>query len=274
MTDEWTTVTQGSKGRGNRKGRRNNRKTKIQEELMRRAIITDTATLTLPELRDLFAQCKLDLPRSSFFEALSAVFLEGLRIKEVVCYGIGNFGQKRATPTAPQWQLACIMQLADSIKATSSEIPIYYFEPFMIEVEKDFLLENSIKIISENEKGRRIATGHTFFFMPHCPMSLYTNLLLTNCGNLENVTIFGNSLSAYANRLRQNCHTELLKKLEPLFEEKKIPMTKDDINRIPGAFEQAFNDSSLIRFAEGSTLEVPPSTKEALLLSSGTDETV
>ena len=195
-------------------------------------------------------------------------------IKEVVCYGIGNFGEKTSAPTAPQWQLACIIQLVDSMKIFCGDVVVHYYEPFMTELEKEFLESKSIKIIADNEKGKRLAKDPTFFFMPHCPMSLYSNLLFTNCGRLDNVVIFGNSLSDYANRLYKNCHTELLRSLEPQFEEQRMAITKEETVELPGAFEQAFNDSSVIRFGRGCSFDVPPSLREALLSNDAPDEAV
>jgi len=128
-------------------------------------------------------------------------------------------------------------------------------------VEESNVLEKlDIRIISENERGRRSVIskgGCCLFFMPHCPMTLYTNLLDTNWDCLrENIIMFGNSLSNYidksnndlANNPQKQRALEILEHLQPYWEEERLDISKRDISDRPAYFERAFNDSSLICF--------------------------
>ena len=55
------------------------------------------------------------------------------------------------------------------------------------------------EVITENEECKRRAVRRTVFFMPHCDLGLYNNLLSTNWGpaELQNVVVVGNSFRAY-----------------------------------------------------------------------------
>jgi hypothetical protein len=50
-----------------------------------------------------------------------------------------------------------------------------------------------LRVLSENECGRRRVTTRTIFFMPHCGKSLYENVVASNWGRrLGDVVIVGN----------------------------------------------------------------------------------
>ena len=55
------------------------------------------------------------------------------------------------------------------------------------------------EVITENEECKRRTVRRTVFFMPHCDLGLYNNLLSTNWGpaELQNVVVVGNSFRAY-----------------------------------------------------------------------------
>jgi SRR1 len=155
------------------------------------------------------------------------------------------------------------------LPSQSPVVPLLYFEPLMTPLEAKILEKLKIQIIQDNERGcRRIGTSvtersHTLFFMPHCPMRLYSNLLHTNWDDLrQHVIIFGNSLSRYIDgdqhhQIIQAKEKEqslrVLRMLRPFWKEKRLIIGKDDLNRCAEGFEQAFNDTSLTYF---------PSTKK------------
>jgi hypothetical protein len=170
------------------------------------------------------------------------------------------------------WQLSCAMAILDSLNEAkksdkqdatggTSNIEMFFFDPCMTSDEAAFLKRNSIHVISSNERGKRLVNDTTtLFFMPHCPMSLYTNVLHTNWDHLfqGRVAIFGNSLSAYANRLEVNANVKLLQQLQPHWTESSITMSKEDIAVMPGYFEQAFNDTSITYFVTAEDKESWP----------------
>lgn len=118
---------------------------------------------------------------------------------EIVCYGIGNFEKAYS---APMLQLACVLlvqkhlsQYVSSVSVSSPsshssnnhptnipQITIHYFEPLMTPLEQMILEQqfHNVHIISNNERGKRHVTKPTLFYMPHCPMRLYNNVLWAN----------------------------------------------------------------------------------------------
>jgi hypothetical protein len=235
------------------------------------------------DLQKLLNECKEELQRSTFFQnCKSTIFLDlsslASSISSIVCYGIGNFGARNAS--ASMWQLSCAMAILDTLKEAktsddkqdatggtsnnNNNIEMSFFDPCMTSDEAAFLERNSISVISSNERGKRLVNVNmndtTLFFMPHCPMSLYTNVLHTNWDHLFHgrVIIFGNSLSAYANRLEVNANVKLLQQLQPHWTESSMTMSKEDIAMMPGYFEQAFNDTSITYFVTDEEKESWP----------------
>jgi hypothetical protein len=238
--------------------------------------------------------------------------------QSIVCYGIGNFGTTRSSAPLWQLALAVTIRdyirtfhthndddetslgddnhylsssLGSTLKSTSNKnndddhrrrLPtMYYFEPLMT-VEESIVLEKlGINIISENERGGRsvIDEGGCLFFMPHCPMTLYTNLLHANwdCLRENNILIFGNSLSNYIdgggnnnnnnidiannNNPQKRQALDILKGLQPHWEEERLDISKNDISDRPAYFERAFNDSSFTSFRRTINIAAASTTK-------------
>lgn len=244
---EWTTVTKSSKRRIAKRSRSRRIPTTSSTNMMS---TSSTSSLSLEVIQQGIDTCVEELQHSDFFQnfqtSLSSISWHQ-PVSCIVCYGIGNFGAK--TFCAPMWQLSCAVALRKLLKETSTEkaIEMLYFEPCMTNTEAIILERYAIQIIPNNEQGKRQVgqDDHTIFFMPHCPLALYTNVLHTNWNHLQNVVIFGNSLSAYANRLEIDDKVRFLRLLEPHWKEDSIKMSKEDIVERTGYFEQAFNDSSI-----------------------------
>ncbi|MGK3740808.1 MAG: hypothetical protein ACI90V_007658 [Bacillariaceae sp.] len=238
--------------------------------------------------------------------------------QSIVCYGIGNFGTtyQNSAPLW-QLALAVTIRdyittlhkhndddetslgdedynlsssLGSTPKSTSNKnndvhrrrLPImYYFEPLMTVAELKVLEKLDIHIISENERGGRSVIddeGGCLFFMPHCPMTLYTNLLHANwdCLRENNILIFGNSLSNYIDGGGNNNNTDIansnnpqkrqaldiLKDLQPHWEEERLGISKNDISDRPAYFERAFNDSSFTSFRRTINVTAASATNE------------
>ena len=137
---------------------------------------------------------------------------------ELVCFGLGSiFGSANA-----RWQLACALLLRECLldgrgasdtpdaeqSAASRDVvlPVRVFDP-VLSADEHKLLQGEFycEPISHNESGARGVSGEpnsiTVFFMPHCPFSLYCNVLRANWGeDLSRVVIVGNSFSSYDER--------------------------------------------------------------------------
>lgn len=164
-------------------------------------------------------------------EAISAHFgrLQAVREKkeeqeqavEVVAYGLGSF----SASSNAVYQLALLVALERALtpwRTENSRCP-EVFDPVMNEVravhqlgvgrrigwwqlltacfassstrQSDVLIAErfGLRVLRENECGRRQAAARTVFFMPHCGKSLYENVVASNWGRrLGDVVIVGN----------------------------------------------------------------------------------
>jgi SRR1 len=223
-------------------------------------------------------------------------------ISQIVCYGIGNFlTTSMTTISAPMWQLVCALAIRDellqkqrvvalpllsggvddsqgsnnvsqqvnpqSVQITNRMnpklvVPMYYYDPCMTVQEGQLLEQMGVELFPTNERGKRLCTTRTLFFMPHCPMALYTNVLHTNWERLDQLVIFGNNLTDYANRLEaeptQAVH--LLQVLLPFLEQHAMTIAKEDLFEMPGYFEKAFNDSCVSHFKRNNSIPVSTTT--------------
>jgi hypothetical protein len=247
-------------------------------------------SVTQEQIETTLETCLRELAQSKYWETVRQVLTSQAEahkhpFRSIVCYGIGNFGTKRQS--APLWQLALAVLIRDYISTTTftsyngSQTParrsestktiprkrsvaMHYFEPLMTAQESKVLEKLGIRIIEENERGKRSVNNNgdnnnsvTLFFMPHCPMSLYTNLFHTNWDSLLQVIIFGNSLNNYIDGRNANIvgdpqkqqALEILEVLQPFWEVERLHMNKKKISDMSAYFEQAFNDSSFTSFA-------------------------
>jgi hypothetical protein len=186
------------------------------------------------------------LRHTDFFGNLMHV-LKDNSVKDIVCYGVGNF----AEGAAPMWQFACILCLREFLPVDN----VYYYDPCTTKLELELLADFDIQVISENERGLRQVSVPTFFYMPHCAQFLYNNVLVSNWKSLDMVVIFGNSLQAYQGRQGRT----LLKAIEvllPFLEEKPLDYSKRDLQE-HFQLEYAFNDCRLVRVEMASDIELP-----------------
>lgn len=191
---------------------------------------------------------------------------------DIVCYGIGNFEMANS---APMLQLSCVLLLQKHLSLyTEFPIMVNYYEPVMTPMEHLVFqthYTDSISILTINERGKRIISKPTLFYMPHCPLRLYNNVIWANWENIlststtiqndsiPKILFFGNSFYAYQDRsiqtnndidptngmrllidycIEQSCYINTNKK-------KQRYSNHDD--RLWN-MEKAFNDSALIYF--------------------------
>eukprot|EP01112_Ceratiomyxa_fruticulosa_P023252 TRINITY_DN8812_c0_g1_i1.p1 TRINITY_DN8812_c0_g1~~TRINITY_DN8812_c0_g1_i1.p1 ORF type:complete len:384 (-),score=91.09 TRINITY_DN8812_c0_g1_i1:95-1246(-) len=145
-------------------------------------------------------------------QTTTATHFQPLHIKEIVCYGIGNFSFSKKS----LHQLCFVLLLSQQLSA--AHVQLLLFDPVFTEIEKDVLTKLDCALIMENEEGKRRIqpSPHSvldsekvaerkegvLFYMPHCGKQLYNNLLWANWerDNIDRVVIFGNSFSNYALR--------------------------------------------------------------------------
>ena len=276
--------------------------------------------------------------------------IDALHIREIVAYGIGNFA--KGNYQAPILQLACLLLIrrraalakqhstnmidtnhqptttttsdattittTDSFEYDQARVPIYYYEPCILPMEKE-LLESifHVLVLTSNEFGKRSlesmrqeykeqqrqqqssinnavpssdtsiaavsdssALGteclHTIlFYMPHCPMQLYSNVLWAHWDHIfprqqqkctkedenssnNSIIVFGNSFHAYDERTissekRMN-PTNGLYRVIPFVNETIVSVQPSDC-RGEGAvdalryLDNAFNDCNVMSFS-------------------------
>lgn len=90
-------------------------------------------------------------------------------------------------------------------------VKMFFFEPLMTDLERTILKDVLfVDIIETNERGKRQAESNgkcTLFYMPHCPMRLYSNVLWANWGELlwsGTVVVYGNNFHGYDDRILSN----------------------------------------------------------------------
>ncbi|KAH7470696.1 SRR1-like protein [Phytophthora ramorum] len=173
----------------------------------------------------------------------------------LVGYGLGSF----CTSSNAVHQLGFLVALKEALdegKAVEQGCDkiqhcAEIFDPAMNKSDAAITKHFKLKVLQENEHGRRRVERNTVFFMPHCGKALYQNVLACNWGpEMAKLVIIGNSFSAYGDRvLAAKERQELLLVCAlPYLEEKTLSCgvikTHEDFAR----YEAAFNDLSVHRF--------------------------
>lgn len=260
MNDEWKTVTKQDKKRI-AKGRK--RPPGNHHQLTTAALTDPHATEWSDDSLQIIVEqihlYKTTLKETDFFKLLVETFEKGsIRPQQLVCYGIGNFARLRSSPL---WQMACALNLWDVINSRQDDdsiAKVYYFDPCMSLLEARILTELGIQVINVNERGKRnIRATPTFFFMPHCPMPLYFNMLLENWENLDKILLFGNNLGSHAHRLGSKIPRGV-QLLFPFMNEEALSCSRADLRDMEGDFDRAFNDCFLTTIVSSEELPEKP----------------
>jgi len=150
-------------------------------------------------------------------------------------------------------------------------IPMLYFEPCINKLEKLVLSECFFVTVLEcNERGERKVDGQsaetdglmtkkpiqsTLFYMPHCPMRLYSNVIWANWEHLTDgrIIIFGNSFHAYDQRIidgkKRNDPTNGIFRLIPFVREICVQgVEKNEYFKQP----KALNNNGNVSLSNGS----------------------
>ncbi|KAK4264747.1 hypothetical protein QN277_025879 [Acacia crassicarpa] len=112
---------------------------------------------------------------------------------KMVIYGIGKFESYEN----PNYQIGLAILMQRDFKWIGD---IEVFDPALSMNECQILKALGCSVLEFDEDGKRKSLKPTVFFMPHCPIMLYDNLLQANWkpSLLSNVVIFGNSFGKYA----------------------------------------------------------------------------
>ncbi|CAG8450361.1 2615_t:CDS:2 [Scutellospora calospora] len=141
------------------------------------------------------------LNKSVFFKELKEMiycqFLPPNRptLVDIVCYGIGSIEKSNKS----QYQFALMLLFKNIFQITGK---VYAYDPVLSQVDIEVLTHYNVESIKINEKAKRIVTNQTLFYMPHCPLGLYNNLIKANWDRikLKDIIIVGNRLEFYTER--------------------------------------------------------------------------
>ncbi|KAI9074173.1 hypothetical protein K1719_043854 [Acacia pycnantha] len=148
------------------------------------------------EMSQFYHEFRKELQRKPISECIRRVLGSESKMQMII-YGIGSISdESEGNKNAPKLQLS----LAILMKKDFTWIgEVQVFDPVLSEIEIQVLKSFGCTVLSINEEGKRQALKPTMFFMPHCELDLYNNLLEANWKPdlLSNVIIFGNSLDRY-----------------------------------------------------------------------------
>jgi hypothetical protein len=128
-----------------------------------------------------------------------------------------------------------LILLKEDLKISNVSI----FDPVLVSIVeeiKETLEFYKITLIDKNEECQRLISTKTLFYMPHCSLWMYNNVLLTNQSHLKNVLIIGNPLSFFED-------TKFSK--ENIFLPKCI-----EVKLLVDRKNYSFNDTSILRFQQ------------------------
>ncbi|KAL0477526.1 hypothetical protein AKO1_010844, partial [Acrasis kona] len=188
-----------------------------------------------------------EIKDSPFFTELVSTITKcvGNESFSLVSFGIGDMIDSNIS----QYQSACLILLSKHFNTLTNEL----YDPVMVMRYEALLpqvmdainqnFETTFKWINKNEECKRQVSQKTLFFMPHCSLKMYLNLIQHNLNTLNLLLILGNSFSNYVDRddtiapftlLAENTHE---KSFDALVTKKK--------KNAKSNLHDCFNDTSL-----------------------------
>lgn len=166
---------------------------------------------------------------------------------DLICYGLGQF----SSCTIARYQLGFLLVLKTMLHSEH----VYIYDPQFSFEEINFLNKLGLNVLNVNEEAKRVLKRKSIFFMPHCDIPLYNNLLWANWNKdtLSELVIIGNSFQSYElndakRRLKERAkYVHLACKFV-----KEIRMT--NVFR----FSDIFNDLSIHYFTSASVSGIDP----------------
>lgn len=111
--------------------------------------------------------------------------------QELVCYGLGKLDNAFGA-----YQLGLLTLLAKELELEPDRV--FGFDPIFTPQEREVLVRCGCTALDVDEQARRRATVPTLYYMPHCPFSLYNNLVHANWAAPWNVMLIGNDVRFHA----------------------------------------------------------------------------
>lgn len=112
---------------------------------------------------------------------------------QFIIYGIGSIDSYES----PRLQLGLALLIYEHFKSQISSVEV--FDPVISANECTVIEGLGFKVMRVDENGRREVQVPTLFFMPHCEVQLYDNLLSANWGaeHFNKMVVLGNSFGEY-----------------------------------------------------------------------------
>ncbi|KAK9105353.1 hypothetical protein Scep_022197 [Stephania cephalantha] len=201
------------------------------------------------ENSDFFHTLLQQMEASEVHDRISTVLASESKMPMVI-YGIGSIESYEP----PRLQLSLAILLKRKFDWVGG---IEVFDPVISSTESKILEALGCSVLSENEQGRRVALKPTMFYMPHCEVVLYDNLVQANwkAEHLNQMVVFGNSFRSYENYISVSMNSTLSESMKHVLTvlnfstEVKVETVSDD-------YFKAFHDSSWHYFNVISDMEL------------------
>ncbi|KAJ1888293.1 sensitivity to red-light reduced protein [Coemansia sp. IMI 209127] len=191
-SDEAAAKSPGTKGTKDGGLCKRSKKSSSRQQRLKQRTQPDTSQIVEQQI-EAIAEKKETLRNSEYFGSLAECIIGSIKEfspVEIVCYGVGSLSIQ-----ASQWQLALILLINEDLRVPD----IVAFDPVSADTDVLTYEQLGVSMIPVNEEAKRKATKRTLFYMPHCEIFLYENLLSANwtVENLSRIMLIGNSFQRY-----------------------------------------------------------------------------
>ncbi|KAJ7516568.1 hypothetical protein O6H91_22G063300 [Diphasiastrum complanatum] len=156
---------------------------------------------------------------------------------EIVVYGVGSILSSEVS----RCQLSLALLLRKKFLYIAN---VLVFDPVLTALEQKVITCLGCSMLMHNEEGRRTVKVPTVFYMPHCEVTLYDNLLQANWvdHHLSSLAILGNSFGVYQERWSTSPNFKIPRPNYVLQLQKHVEEHTIDASSFP--VQSAFNDMS------------------------------
>eukprot|EP01126_Amoeba_proteus_P065269 TRINITY_DN9250_c0_g1_i13.p1 TRINITY_DN9250_c0_g1~~TRINITY_DN9250_c0_g1_i13.p1 ORF type:complete len:223 (+),score=30.53 TRINITY_DN9250_c0_g1_i13:306-974(+) len=184
---------------------------------------------------------------------------------KIVCLGIGSIIQSQNS----RHQFSLLLLLRKRLNVQIVEL----YDPIFQEADLKVIQQHGFTVLEENKKGSYAVTCKTLFFMPHCTLGLYCNLLRANWSrsHLNQILIFGNSFSTYQQKRIRKESGKVLFTILPFTKEFSISqstlhVTDDLYLSFCDTSIHMFDDSELNKLGHEFWCNIPPEMEDSEIL--------